>query len=136
MNTHPAWRFVHLVPVLVACTSTPALSEYTAVIRESVVRLQSTDSGQAPDLDAVRQVLAKPILPPGAALKEMQRFLESHIPGIRPPPSAAEWSRQAAALRKRFLKEIVYRGVPKEWYVGKARVQWLLDDGRWTMDGS
>src|SRR5437588_5625214 len=66
----------------------------------------------------------------------MQRFLESHIPGIQPPPSAAEWSRQAAALRKRFLKEIVYRGVPKEWYVGKARVQWLLDDGRWTMDGS
>jgi dienelactone hydrolase len=45
----------------------------------------------------------------------LQQYLLGKTPALPQPASAAEWTRAAAALRRRFLDELVFRGWPKDW---------------------
>ena len=82
----------------------------------------SRGAAQAPDLSAV---LARPILRPGVARVDLRAFLDARVPPMKPPSSAQGWRRESDGLRRRLLREVVFRGVPREWTAaGEARAEW------------
>ncbi len=68
--------------------------------------------------------LERPLLSPATTQVELRVFLEARTPPLPAPATAREWQRAAGSLRRRFLAEIVYRGVPRAWIEGEPRVEW------------
>jgi dienelactone hydrolase len=79
-----------------------------------------TESAQ----DIVKEWMESPVLESGATDREIRDFIVRRVPELLVPASASEWEETQAALRKRMLADIVYRGVPEEWYQGPVRVEW------------
>ncbi|MCC6698451.1 MAG: hypothetical protein IT365_22705 [Candidatus Hydrogenedentes bacterium] len=75
--------------------------------------------------------LSQPVLKADTTLDEVKAFVLRRVPALELPVSAKDWQRKQGKLRKRMLSEIVYRGVPEEWYAGDVRVEWAdtLDTG-------
>jgi len=75
--------------------------------------------------EKLADVLQRPILPDGQAARQHIDYVTKRIPELKPPETAREWQAQAEALRERIRKEVVFKGVPKSWYQGQPRVDWL-----------
>jgi dienelactone hydrolase len=46
---------------------------------------------------------------------QLQRYLFAGATALPKPTTAKEWTIQAAAIRKRLLEDVIFRGWPKEW---------------------
>lgn len=68
--------------------------------------------------------LQEPILAEGQTFTECRAFIQRRIPALNPPDTAADWDREAAALRTRMLDEVVFRGVPASWRSTETPVVW------------
>lgn len=85
---------------------------------------------------SLTELLAAPVLAPDTAQDEMAAFVCQHVPGLSIPVSAEAWTKEAGALRQRFLDEIVFRGVPEAWRDPMVQVVWTEDittDGGYTI---
>jgi len=71
----------------------------------------------------LRPVLEPVLLRPEVVAWELQRYLAAKAPPLAKPGSAGEWTRQSAALRRRLLDEIVFRGWPREWVEAPLRFE-------------
>lgn len=76
----------------------------------------------APDLGAL---LGRSILEPNLPVVEVQVFCASRVPPMPPVSSAAQWTQEAARLRRHVLDEIVLRGEARAWAEAPSRVEWL-----------
>lgn len=83
-----------------------------AFVVAAVLAAPSLASAQDP---AVLERLSAPVLPPDLARDEVAAFCESRIPVLALPATAAEWEREAEALRRRALDEVVFRGEARAW---------------------
>ena len=86
-----------------------------------------TDSG-----NPLAQWLEKPILSPEEFGSQMQAFIQRYIPPLEVPDTADKWIEKSQELRRRILDEIVFRGVPADWYEGKPSIVWVgeIDMGK------
>ncbi len=75
--------------------------------------------------DDLADALAKPIVQPGEGARQHADFVLEHIPKLELPPTADEWTDRAAELRSKVLDEVVFRGVPEEWYQAKPQIIWM-----------
>ncbi len=83
-------------------------------------------------LEILRKILEQPLLPELRAHMEMQDFLKDRIPEIDLVSMAEGWESKASKLREQVLKEIIFSGVPKDWYLGNPEVVWsdVLETGK------
>jgi len=72
-----------------------------------------------------QDALKKPILNEGEARTQLDMFVLARIPELELPESAAVWQREATQIRRRVLDEVVFRGVPDDWYANKPKMEWL-----------
>jgi hypothetical protein len=79
----------------------------------------------ADDPDALKTLLARPILTPRTTLTELQEFLDPRIPTLDPPATADEWKKESARLREEVLAKVVFRGEAAHWKAAKTRVEEL-----------
>ncbi len=63
----------------------------------------------------VQPILEKQIQSPDLVTFQLQEYLMQRAPKLPAPGSAAEWTAEAARIRKHLLEDVVYRGWPKEW---------------------
>jgi dienelactone hydrolase len=85
--------------------------------------LAAVPRGEAAD-DRLAAALRQPFLGAGTARQELAAYVSARIPPLPDPPDAAAWGLAQERLRRRFLEEVVYRGVPASWREGPARVEW------------
>jgi dienelactone hydrolase len=71
----------------------------------------------------LRPILEPALLRPETVAWELQRYLAVKAPSLPKVSSAAEWTRQSAALRRRLLEEIVFHGWPREWVEAPLRYE-------------
>jgi hypothetical protein len=81
----------------------------------------------AADDDAARwkELLSRPLLPPGTTLKQVQNFCERRVPRMPEVSTAAEWEQIAADLRERTLRDVVLRGEAAKWAAAETTVEWF-----------
>jgi hypothetical protein len=79
----------------------------------------------ADDPDALKKLLARPVLIDRTTLTELQEFLEARIPTLEPPATADEWAKESARLREEVLARVVFRGEAAHWKAAKTRVEEL-----------
>ncbi len=108
-----------------------ALLALAIVSTTSSSRCQTTSAPPSPKAGALassplHEFLRREIIGPDLALTEVRTFLESRIPAMPVTRSVAEWSRQAANLRRDVLERVVFRGAAAAtWRDAKTRVEWL-----------
>lgn len=73
---------------------------------------------------AVQALLQRGIVGRDLPLSEVQAFTESRVAVIPPVHDAAEWGNTAEALRRRVLRDVVFRGEAARWRDADTRVQW------------
>jgi hypothetical protein len=73
----------------------------------------------------IGDALQTPILDPAEAMKEMNVYIHPLIRKLEYPSSAESWTRQANALRKKVLDEVVFRGAPAEWKNWHAQAEYV-----------
>lgn len=71
--------------------------------------------------------LARPILATAQTRVDTQVWLASKVPVLTVPSTADAWERQAAALRRRVLDEIIYRGEARTWRQQRVKVEFVED---------
>ena len=71
----------------------------------------------------VSAVLEARLNTPDVIAYQLKNYLRAKAPGLPKPASAAEWSAQAAALRKKLLTEVVFHGWPREWVDSPPRFE-------------
>lgn len=71
----------------------------------------------------LRPILEPALLRPETVAWELQRYLAARAPALPKVTSAAEWTRQSGALRRRLLEEIVFHGWPREWVEAPLRFE-------------
>lgn len=57
--------------------------------------------------------------------QQIDRFVRSRVPPLELAPSARSWQREAQALRRKVLRNVVFRGIPSGWRTGLPHVEWL-----------
>lgn len=67
--------------------------------------------------------LRTPVQSSAVTAFQLQQYLMSRIPAFQVPASSAEWDRQATALRRHILEDIVYHGWPREWIDAPPRFE-------------
>ncbi len=72
-----------------------------------------------------RRWLDKALLDAQQPQVEAQVYMASRVPLVPSFVSALEWQRYAGELRRRLLKEVVFRGVAKQWREAPGKVEWL-----------
>lgn len=72
----------------------------------------------------VNDWMSKPVLTEGTTDREVRAFVVNRVPAIQVPATASEWQDTSDTLRERMLADLVYRGVPAEWYQGPLNVEW------------
>jgi hypothetical protein len=77
------------------------------------------------DADPIGPMLAKPIIGPGQSLADTLQFLESSLPRMPRPKSAAEWEQFAKTNRAAVFERVLFRGQAAAWRDAKTRVEWL-----------
>jgi len=71
----------------------------------------------------LRPILEPALLRPEVVAWELQRYLAAKAPPLPKVASAAEWERESAALRRRLLDEVIFRGWPREWIEAPLRFE-------------
>ena len=86
---------------------------------------------RAQNADPIVSALARPVLAPGQALDEVERYCESRVPGMPPLTTRDEWRRYADRSRKQTLEKVVFRGEAARWREAPTHVEWLdtIDGG-------
>ena len=74
--------------------------------------------------DPLQQWLEQPLLSPDEFSSQIRGFIRSRIPRLEIPATVEEWRQQSTELRRRLREEIVFRGVPAEWYAPETPVVW------------
>ncbi|MBI5092022.1 MAG: acetylxylan esterase [Candidatus Hydrogenedentes bacterium] len=75
--------------------------------------------------NTVDLALRQQLLTSGQTRTEIEQFVCKRAPACTAPASAADWTRDADALRRAVLEGVVYRGAPAEWREGSARIEWV-----------
>lgn len=78
-------------------------------------------------LAATLECLARPALTADTTKSEWADFVSKRLPPLKCPDSKQAWDAKASRLRRKMLDEIVFHGVPKSWYSGPVRVEWVGD---------
>ena len=81
----------------------------------------SLSAAEPPPAESDAGPLAEPILAPNQATVEVQVFAATRVPAIPPALNAADWTKQAATLRRRVLDEVALRGEARAWAAAPAR---------------
>lgn len=68
--------------------------------------------------------LSQPVLNSSESKAEIQKFLKDRIPPLVVPDNAEEWKRKSEEMREEIFDRVVFRNVPREWYVNNPRVFW------------
>jgi dienelactone hydrolase len=66
-------------------------------------------------VDTVAPLLEKPVQPTAVTAFQLQKYQMRHIPKPVPPATAAQWSAEAARIRKHVLNDIAFHGWPNDW---------------------
>ncbi|MGV3724676.1 MAG: alpha/beta hydrolase family protein, partial [Actinomycetota bacterium] len=74
--------------------------------------------------DPVRESLSRPVLAPGEALEDVQRFCETRVAAMPPLTTASEWRAFASRNRADTLKKVVLRGEAAAWNREVTSVEW------------
>lgn len=77
------------------------------------------------EADPLAGALSQPILTPGQAQEELERFCESRVPRMPSLTSKEEWRKYADRNRKQTLEKVVFRGEAARWRDAQTRVEWL-----------
>jgi hypothetical protein len=77
------------------------------------------------DPDPIAPLLAKPVIGPNQSLADTLHLLESSLPRMPRPQSAAEWEEFARTNRAAVLERVIFRGPASGWRDAKSRVEWL-----------
>jgi len=77
---------------------------------------------QAPD--PVKESLSRPVLAPGEALEDVQRFCETRVAPMPQVTTASEWRAFASRNRADTLKKVVLRGEALSWSGDVTNVEW------------
>jgi Acetyl xylan esterase (AXE1) len=91
-SLHPAARFVFILALFI-----PAVAKAQAIP------------------DTIAPLLEKPVQPTTVTAYQLQAYMMKHISKPVVPPTAAQWTAEAAKLRKHILEDIAYHGWPQEW---------------------
>ena len=67
------------------------------------------------DVEAIDQLLQRPIIGGETTLNEVQEFLERRIPAMPAFSSREEWEEFARSTRDQVLDRVVYRGQAAQW---------------------
>ena len=92
------------------------------MLRYALLLLFSAAAIGAGPLDAV---LGKAILDPKQPMVEVQVYTAAKVPRLPVFRTAQEWGAYSAALHKRILDEVVFRGEAKKWRDAPLKVEWL-----------
>jgi dienelactone hydrolase len=97
-----------------------------------LVLLFSITVSAQPDPSPIPAWLGESIVDATETQKEINRFIRARIPELALPNSPTEWESVSSDLRKRILKEIIFRGAPHEWSEWKAKAVWAgaLETGK------
>ena len=68
--------------------------------------------------------LSRPSMPTHAAKEEVRAFASRRVPDVRLGDSRDAWLKQADALRKRLLHEVMFRGTAAAWRDAPSQVHW------------
>jgi dienelactone hydrolase len=73
--------------------------------------------------------------PQDVVTREVEQFLLQRVPALEIPNSREAWLEYAAALRRQFLNEVVFDGVPEAWRASDLQVVWgaTIDMGRYKI---
>jgi dienelactone hydrolase len=74
-------------------------------------------------LERVRPALEEPAVKQDIAAEEIRRYIRDRITPLPASPTANGWAREARRIRERVLREVVYKGWPKEWVDAPLRVE-------------
>ena len=72
----------------------------------------------------VEPLLAREIIGPDLALKEVQEYTESRVLPMPAVTTVAEWETYANRVRQEVLDRVVYRGEAAKWRDAQTKVQW------------
>ncbi|MDA0831968.1 MAG: acetylxylan esterase [Planctomycetota bacterium] len=75
--------------------------------------------------DEFVDALSKPLLQPDEARRQHANFVLKRIPELKLPATADDWAQRAAELRTQVLHDVVFRGVPEEWYTAEPEIVWM-----------
>ena len=75
--------------------------------------------------DELTDAISQPLLQPGEAQKQHAQFVLKRIPELKLPATANDWADQAGELREQVLSNVVFRGVPSEWYEAEPEIVWM-----------
>lgn len=75
--------------------------------------------------DPVGPLSARPIVGPGQSLADTLQLLDSSLPRMPRPKSAAEWEQFAGTNRAAVFERVLFRGRAAAWRDAKTRVEWL-----------
>jgi len=70
--------------------------------------------GQA-TIENVAALLERPVQPVAVTAYQLQKYQMRHIPKPVPPPTALQWTKDAAQIRQHVLNDIAFHGWPREW---------------------
>jgi len=84
-----------------------------------------SSSATAADTTQIGVLLKQPILSAGDPQAEVEAFCEARVPRMDKFNSLADWRQEAAALRRRVLDDVVFRGPAANWRDAKGGVVWL-----------
>jgi dienelactone hydrolase len=70
----------------------------------------------------IRRLVEPPLQSPDVVASELRRYLLAKAPRLPAAASSAEWSKEAARLR-RHLENVLFRGWPQEWVTAPLRVE-------------
>ncbi|MGB9594907.1 MAG: alpha/beta hydrolase family protein [Candidatus Poribacteria bacterium] len=70
------------------------------------------------DSTAIKEWTNNHLLSENEFQSQIQSFIKNHIPDLKLPSTAEEWQKESEKLRQKILANIVYGGVPEEWYEG------------------
>lgn len=92
-----------------------------------VVLVALVSSGRYAPAETVEQLLTRAALPDEVVLEDVKTYLHERVPPLVVPETLADWETQSAALRQRYLDEIVLKGVPATWTEGDVKVEYVED---------
>ena len=79
------------------------------------------------DAAPVEDTLARAALPDAHVLAEVKAYLHERVPPLAVPETREAWEAESAALRQRYLDEVVLKGVPEAWTAGEVQIRWTED---------
>ncbi|HBO43221.1 MAG TPA: hypothetical protein DD670_04660 [Planctomycetaceae bacterium] len=109
-----------------AASSVPATEIARFHLADAPTKADDVKARSAPasNPDPLTAALAKPILGRGDVMAALSRYCLDRLPAAPNPASTAEWQAESERIRKRVLREVVFRGRAAAWRDAPARVEW------------